>query len=112
MCLRRLAAGYALAQLSLQPVCGAEEDFDRPSGSRDGRWLLAQDLPPVVPQRACRGLHGRCNLLRLVGEGGGVQLECRLDQRDELCGWGQHPPVDLADGVSDGQVGPGFRRWS
>jgi len=59
----------------------------------------------VVSQRACRGLRGRSDLLRLVGEGGGVQLECRFDQRDELCGWGQHLPVDLADGVRDGQVG-------
>ena len=59
----------------------------------------------MVSQRACRGLRGRSGLLRLVGEGGGVQLECRLDQRDELCGWGQHLPVDLADGVRDGQVG-------
>jgi hypothetical protein len=50
-------------------------------------------------------LRGRSDLLRLVGEGGGVQLECRFDQRDELCGWGQHLPVDLADGVRDGQVG-------
>ena len=59
----------------------------------------------MVFQRACCGLRGGCDLLRLVGEGGGVQLECWLDQRDELCGWGQHLPVDLADGVRDGQVG-------
>lgn len=32
------------------------------------------------------GLDGRCDLLRLVGQGGGVQLECRYDQRDELYG--------------------------
>jgi hypothetical protein len=47
--------------------------------------LLAQDVPPVVPQRARRRPHRGCDLLRLVGEGGGMQLEGRLDQRDELC---------------------------
>jgi hypothetical protein len=73
--------------------------------SRDGRWLLAQDVPPVAFQRAGGGVYSRCDLVWLVGERGGVQLEGRLDQRDELGGWCQEVPVDLADGVGDGEVG-------
>ena len=68
----------------------------------DGCW--ARTCQPWF-RSACGGLDRRRDLLRLVGEDGGVQLECRFDQRDELCGWGQQLPVDLADGVSDGQVG-------
>lgn len=48
------------------------------------------------------GPHGRRDLRRLVGQGSGVKLERRLDERDELRGWGQQPPVDLADGLGDG----------
>jgi hypothetical protein len=67
--------------------------------------LLAQDVPSVVFQRAGGGIYGCCDLVWLVGERGGVQLEGRLDQRDELCGWCQELPVDLADGVGDGEIG-------
>ena len=80
--------------------------FDRSLRSQDGRLLVAQEPPSVVFQRACRGIHGRCDLLWLTGECGGVQLEGWLDQRDELCGWCQELPVDLADGLGDGEVGP------
>jgi hypothetical protein len=59
----------------------------------------------VVFQPARRGFGCRCHLVGLAGEGGGVELEGRLDQRDELCGRGQHLPVDLADGLGHGQVG-------
>ena len=59
----------------------------------------------MVFQRAGCGLRGGCDLLWLVGEDGGVEFEGWLDQCDELCGWGYHLPVDLADGVGDGQVG-------
>ena len=51
--------------LRLQPGRGVEEDFDRSLGAQDGRWLLAEDLPSVISQRACRGLRGLCDLLRL-----------------------------------------------
>src|SRR5262250_270398 len=79
--------------------CGVHEFFHRSLCSWDGRWLLAQDVPPVVFQRAGGGIYGRCDLVWLVGERGGTQLEGRLDQRDELCGWRQELPVDLADGL-------------
>ncbi len=59
----------------------------------------------MVFQSAGWGLHGGCDLLRLVGEGGGVEFECWLDQRDELCGWGQQLRADLAGGVGDSQAG-------
>ena len=38
-------------------------------------------VPPVVFQRAGRGVYSRCDLVWLVGERGGVQLEGRVDQR-------------------------------
>ena len=67
-----------------------------------GAELLAQDPPLVVFQGTCCGLYGGCDLLGLVGEGADVEFEGWLDQCDELCGWCQHPPVDLADGLCDG----------
>jgi hypothetical protein len=56
-------------------------------------------------QGACCDLRGGSDLPWLVGKGGGVEFERWLDQRDELCGWCQQLPLDLADGVGDGQVG-------
>ena len=82
-----------------------DEYFDRSLRSPDGRLLLVQDPPPVVFQRAYCGIHGRCYLVWLVGECGGVQLEGWLDQCDELCGWCQELLADLADGLGDGEVG-------
>jgi hypothetical protein len=69
----------------------------------DGCWPRIRQ-PWSASARGC-GLGGGCDLLRLVGERAGVEFECWLDQCDELCGWGEHLPVDLADGVRDGQVG-------
>jgi hypothetical protein len=34
-----------------------EENFDRSFGAQDGRWLLAQDLPPAVSQ-GCGSFRG------------------------------------------------------
>ena len=59
-----------------------QEDFDRSFGAQDGRWLLAQDPPPVVFHRARRGRDGCRDLLRLVGESGGVQLVSALPYSD------------------------------
>jgi hypothetical protein len=80
-----------------------EKYLDCPLRPQDGRRLLTQNAPPVALQRARCALHGGCDLLRLVSEGGCVQLERWLDQCDQLRGWGQHPLVDLADGISDGR---------
>jgi hypothetical protein len=58
----------------------------------------------VMSQHAFCGIDGGCDLLGPAGKRGGVQFEGWLDQRDELCGWREELPVDLADGVGDCQV--------
>jgi hypothetical protein len=59
----------------------------------------------MVFKPASRGIDGRRYLLGPVGEGAGMKLERRLDQRDELGRRGEEPRVDLADGLGYGQVG-------
>jgi hypothetical protein len=60
----------------------------------------------VVFQRACRSIHGCRDLLWLIGEHGGVQLERWLDQGDGLYRWREDLAVDLADHGSNAQPLP------
>jgi len=114
-CVRSSATGCEFIQT--RPLCldlGVQEHFDGALRSQDGRWLLAQNLPAVIGKSPRRCPHRRPDLPRLISERRGVQLEGGLDQRDELRARRQEPPVDLADGAGDGEIGQVHRhqfRW-